>query len=61
MLDFIKTNSKILLSMKVDILLTILKTQARATEMVQQLRALAALPKGPGSIPSINTVVHRHV
>jgi hypothetical protein len=35
-----------------------LSTNCRAGEMAQQLRALAALPEVPGSIPSIHMVAH---
>ena len=43
----------------VDILL-ILKYDFGATEMAQWLRALTALPKVPGSIPSNHMVAHNH-
>jgi hypothetical protein len=40
---------------------TCFKTQAGDGEMAQQLRALAALPENPGSIPSIYNVAHNHL
>ena len=33
----------------------------RAGEMSQQLRALAAFPEDPGSIPSTHMVAHSHL